>query len=95
LKFSFGVKDFKQFHFPVLANQTVYDHYYGLGSYPVLASDVDHTEILLPEQAPVWMGNRQTLWNAVEAGEKRKDSQLARELQLALPRELTTQQNIQ
>jgi Ti-type conjugative transfer relaxase TraA len=58
-------------------------------------SDVAHTEILLPEHAPAWMANRQTLWNAVEGGEKRKDSQLARELQLTLPRELTTPQHIQ
>lgn len=56
--------------------------------------DVAHTEILLPVSAPDWMGDRQTLWNAVEAGEKRKDAQLAREFNFALPRELTLEQNI-
>lgn len=57
-------------------------------------SDVAYTEILLPDHAPAWMGDREKLWNAVEASEKRKDSQLAREFNFALPRELTTEQNI-
>ena len=50
---------------------------------------VDATEILPPENAPAWMGERSQLWNAVEAVEKRKDAQLARELDLALPIELS------
>jgi len=56
--------------------------------------DIMYKEILLPEKAPAWMQNREVLWNAVEASEKRKDSQLARELEIALPREFTTDQNI-
>src|SRR5262245_13813269 len=56
--------------------------------------DVAFTEILLPENAPDWMSNREKLWNAVEAGEKRKDAQLAREFNFSLPRELSLEQNI-
>lgn len=56
--------------------------------------DVAHIEILLPEHAPAWMADREKLWNFVEANEKRKDSQLAREFNFALPRELTLEQNI-
>lgn len=56
--------------------------------------DVAHTEILLPEKASDWMCDREKLWNAVEANEKRKDAQLAREFNFALPRELTLEQNI-
>jgi len=56
--------------------------------------DVAYTEILLPEGAPAWMQDRQTLWNAVESCEKRKDAQLAREFNFALPRELNLEQNI-
>lgn len=56
--------------------------------------DVAHSEILLPENAPAWMGNREQLWNTVEAVEKRKDSQLAREVEISLPRELTLEQNL-
>lgn len=57
--------------------------------------DVAHTDILLPENAPQWMADREKLWNAVELNEKRKDAQLAREFNFALPRELTLEQNIE
>ncbi len=57
--------------------------------------DVAFSEILLPENAPAWMKDRERLWNAVEKVEKRKDAQLAREIQIALPRELTLEQNIE
>ena len=55
--------------------------------------DVAHTEILLPDGAPNWMQDRETLWNHVEQIEKRKDARLAREVQISLPRELTLEQN--
>lgn len=51
--------------------------------------DVLHSEIRAPEGTPLWMRDRAQLWNAVEAVEKRKDAQLARELQLSLPHELS------
>lgn len=57
--------------------------------------DVLHKEILLPVNAPAWMGNREKLWNAVEKTENRKDSQIAREVQFTLPRELSKTQNIE
>jgi hypothetical protein len=47
--------------------------------------DIVHEEILLPENAPEWMADREKLWNAVEFAEKRKDAQLAREFNFALP----------
>lgn len=49
---------------------------------------VIHSEILAPEQSPDRWQNRETLWNEVEAGEKRKDAQLAREVEFAIPREM-------
>jgi hypothetical protein len=55
---------------------------------------VVHTEILVPPDTPDWMLDRAQLWNAVEAAEKRKDAQLARELQLALPHELSAEQRL-
>ena len=54
--------------------------------------DVDHTALLVPEQAPGWMQERDVLWNAVEGVEKRKDAQLAREVEVALPCELDREQ---
>ncbi len=55
--------------------------------------DVAHSEILAPSIAPEWTKDRQIHWNQVEAIEKRKDSQLAREVQVGLQRELTLDQN--
>lgn len=45
--------------------------------------------ILAPSDSPEWMKDRERLWNAVENAEKRKDSQLAREINVALPVELS------
>lgn len=58
-------------------------------------SGVVHSEVMLPEGAPERLGDRSTLWNEVEATELRKDAQLAREIELAIPRELTQQQGIE
>src|SRR5690606_37013656 len=49
---------------------------------------VIHSEVMLPENAPEQLRNREALWNSVEAAEVRKDAQLAREVEFALPREL-------
>ncbi|MCK8787869.1 Ti-type conjugative transfer relaxase TraA [Roseomonas sp. NAR14] len=50
---------------------------------------VVHSEILTPEGAPERWRDRATLWNEVEATERRKDAQLARDVEVALPRELS------
>ncbi|HTU13039.1 MAG TPA: Ti-type conjugative transfer relaxase TraA [Allosphingosinicella sp.] len=55
---------------------------------------VIHSEVLLPEGAPAHLSDRQTLWNAVEAVEQRKDAQLAREIEFAIPRELSPEMGI-
>ncbi|BAV66690.1 Ti-type conjugative transfer relaxase TraA [Sphingobium cloacae] len=55
---------------------------------------VVHSEILLPESAPERLNDRATLWNEVEAGEKRKDAQLAREVEFSIPRELDQKEGI-
>jgi ATP-dependent exoDNAse (exonuclease V) alpha subunit len=59
--------------------------------------DVVHTEIMAPADAsvPGWVFDRQTLWNMVERAEKRADAQLAREVEITLPRELTKEQHIE
>ena len=55
---------------------------------------VVHSEVMLPAGAPERLRDRQTLWNEVEATEKRKDAQLAREVEFTIPRELTKEQGI-
>ena len=52
-------------------------------------SGVEHSEIMLPEGAPEQWRDRERLWNDVEAFEKRKDAQLAREVEFSIPREMT------
>ncbi|MBO6727814.1 MAG: Ti-type conjugative transfer relaxase TraA [Rhizobiaceae bacterium] len=64
-----------------------------------------HSEFALPKDAPDWIAafaeehsapeTSAFFWNAVEANEGRKDAQLMREIVLALPVELTTEQNIE
>lgn len=56
---------------------------------------VVHSEVLLPEGAPEHLSDREQLWNAVEASEKRKDAQLTREVEFAIPRELNQEQGIE
>ena len=56
---------------------------------------VVHSEVMLPEGAPDNLSDRAQLWNAVEAAEKRKDAQLAREVEFAIPRELNKQEGIE
>lgn len=63
-----------------------------------------HEEFVLPGDAPKWVramiadrsvaGASEAFWNKVEAFEKRSDAQLARDLTIALPLELTPEQNI-
>ena len=51
--------------------------------------EVVHKEILLPANAPPEYSNRAKLWNAAEAAEKRMNSQTARSINAALPKELS------
>ena len=56
---------------------------------------VVHSEVILPDGAPEHWSNRERLWNEVEAFEVRKDAQLAREVEFAIPREMTQAQGIE
>ncbi|MGX1500878.1 Ti-type conjugative transfer relaxase TraA [Labrenzia sp. MBR-25] len=66
--------------------------------------DLVHEELALPDQTPDWFrmlidgrsvaGASEALWNAVEAHETRVNAQLAREIVLALPSELSREENI-
>ena len=51
-------------------------------------SEIVHTEIMLPPHAPPEYADRNPLWNAAEAIEKQWNSQLARRLVLAIPRDI-------
>ena len=53
---------------------------------------ISETGILAPQHAPPWVSDRERLWNAVEANERRKDAQLSREFNLAFPDGLNQEQ---
>jgi ATP-dependent exoDNAse (exonuclease V) alpha subunit len=59
---------------------------------------VEHTEIVLPatiaRQDGHWARDRQELWNAAEAAEKRRDARVAREYEVAVPHELSRSQRV-
>ena len=56
---------------------------------------VEHSEIMAPVDAPEWVFDRQLLWNQVEAAEHRKDAQVAREVEVGLPIELSKNEQIE
>jgi len=76
------------------AGEKITNDYDGITHDYTRKGGVVHTEILLPDNAPEEYSDRAILWNAVEKIEKAKNSQLAREIELALPAELTKEQNI-
>lgn len=52
-------------------------------------------EVMLPPNAPPEYADSERLWNAVDAAEKKVNAQTARRLMIALPRELTYEQNVE
>ena len=52
-----------------------------------------HAEIYLPDHAPKEYKDRKTLWNSVELFEKNSNAQLARNFIIALPKELSVEEN--
>jgi len=67
---------------------------------------VEHAEIILPNDTvaadgavvhgagPEWARDRSALWNAAELAERRKDARVAREIEVALPHELSAEQRL-
>ena len=57
-------------------------------------SGIVHTEIMLPQNAPAEFSDRSVLWNSVEQIDCNSNAQLAREIEFALPVELSMEQSI-
>lgn len=58
-------------------------------------SGIESVELFAPADAPKWAADRAELWNAAEVSEKRKNSTVAREFEIALPVELSTDQRLE
>lgn len=71
------------------SGEKLYNQYDGITHDYRKKSGIGYSEILIPANAPIEFLDRQTLWNAVEIAEKRINSQTAREIEVALPDELT------
>jgi Ti-type conjugative transfer relaxase TraA len=70
------------------------DERYGLTHHYTRNRKAAHAEIMSPAGAPAWAQDREALWNRVEAGERRKDAQLARAIDIGLPVELSQVQSV-
>ena len=57
-------------------------------------TDIVYRAIMLPENAPEEYKDRSVLWNAAEKSERFINAQLAREIEISLPIELTKEQNV-
>ena len=82
-------------HCAYCSGQKMYSEYDGQWKIP--HSDparVQLMEVMLPPNAPREYADPETLWNAVDAAENSCVAQTARKMYIALPRELTKEQNI-
>lgn len=72
----------------------LHDRRYGVTHNYLGKRGVTHAEIMAPAVAPPWAHDREALWNTVEASELRKDSQLARLIEVGLPIELSAAERV-
>lgn len=70
------------------------DHELGTVSDYTKKKGIAFSEIALPSNAPKEYADREVLWNAVQEVEKSKDAQLCREFEIALPKELSLDEQI-
>jgi len=70
------------------------DERYGVTHHYARNRKAAHAEIMSPAGAPAWVQDRETLWNRVEARERRKDAQLARVVEIGLPVELSPMESL-
>lgn len=75
------------------AGEVLHDNYYGEDHDYSKKGGVILTEIFLPEHVPIEYGDREYLWNDVEAYEKNPKAQLAYSFDFALPNELGDDDN--
>ena len=77
------------------SGEKLIDERYGKEQDYTKKTGVDFKNIYAPIYTKPSLTNRQTLWNAVEKEERRKDATLAREFEIAFPHELNQRQREQ
>ncbi len=76
------------------AGEKITNEYDGLTHDYTNKKGIEYTEVILPENAPEAFKDRKILWNEVEKIEKSSKAQLSREVEIALPKELSLEENI-
>ena len=76
------------------AGEKLYNSYDGITHDYTKKGGVEYSQIMLPNNAPTEYKDREKLWNAVEHAEKRINSRTAREIEVALPAELSRENQI-
>jgi hypothetical protein len=76
------------------SGEKLYNEYDGITHDYTNKNGIEYSEVMLCENAPKEYQDRATLWNAVEKIEKAKNSQLAREVEVSLPKELDREAQI-
>lgn len=74
------------------AGQRIKDERTGLVFNYTRKKEVVYRHIFAPANAPAWVHDRASLWNQTEQKETRKDAQVAREIEVSLPVELSLHQ---
>lgn len=75
------------------AGEELQDERTGLAHDYTRRRDEIDSEIIAPKDAPEWVNDREQLWNMVEMSETNKNAQTAREINIALPDELSKDQH--
>lgn len=76
------------------AGVSLYSEQYGQTFSYTTKEEVVHSQVMLPENAPVEYNDRGVLWNAVERVQNKANSRYARQFLVALPREWTKEECI-
>jgi hypothetical protein len=76
------------------SGERLYDRYNGKIHDFTQKRGIVYRQLLLPPTAPREYSYRETLWNEAEKAEKRGNSRLAKEVRVALPNELTLEDNV-
>lgn len=77
------------------SGEKLHNEYDGIEHDYTKKTGVVYSEIMIPPQAKEEFKNREVLWNQVEKIEKSKDSQLAREVEVSLPKEFDRAEQIE
>ena len=78
-----------------MSGSKLYDERLGKTFSYTRKEEVIYSDIMLPENAPKELYDRETLWNEVEKVQNKSNSRYARQFDMALPIELSTKEQIE